>query len=161
MYIRWIVRKHKNEVASHIAFHDAYLVESYRNEKGQPRQRTLAYLGNLRQIDETFPVIERKLFLSQAAIVLHHMPDLAAQDREKIIQDLHETVPPLTKEEMLYILRQNINLYSHWFYHHEDDLPSIEEMHGLLKNPEPPLEPLLDFANIAANKDTQLALYTS
>jgi predicted MarR family transcription regulator len=59
MYVRWVVRKHKNASVADTSFHDAYLVESYRDENGNPRQRTICYLGNIRQIAGEFPAIER------------------------------------------------------------------------------------------------------
>lgn len=158
MFVRWIVRKHKNELASHITFHDAYLVESYRDKNGNPRQRTLSYLGNLRQIDNEFPIIERKLFLSQVAFVLQHMPELSAHEREKILEQLHQTVPPLTKEEMLFVLRQNLYLYGQWFNPNDQELPSPEELQHLMKSAEHPVEPLLNFANLSLNKKQAVGL---
>lgn len=161
MFIRWIVRKHKNEYASHITFHDAYLVESYRDKKGDPRQRTISYLGNLRQIDNEFPIIERKLFLSQVSFVLQRMPELSAQQRERIFEQLHQTVPPLTKEEMLFILRQNLHLYGQWFHPNGHELPSPEEIHHLIQNSNQPVEPLVNFVNFSPNKKQVMGLQNS
>ena len=158
MFIRWIVRKHKNEYASHITFHDAYLVESYRDKNGNPRQRTISYLGNLRQVDHEFPIIERKLFLSQVSFVLQHMPELSTYEQEKIIEQLHQTVPPLTKEEMLLILRQNLHFYGQWFHPNGHELPSPEELHHLIKSSEQPLEPLLNFATLSSNRKQTITM---
>jgi hypothetical protein len=101
MYVKWVVRRHKNEELANIAFYDAYLVQSYKNELGEPRQRTLAYLGNLRQIDGMFPVIERALFyIRMEDVLLRAVPSelMTDDERNKLYLGL-STVAPLPNEE--------------------------------------------------------------
>jgi hypothetical protein len=45
MYIRKIKRKYNSMWFGELEYEYYYLVESYRNEQGQPRQRKLLYLG--------------------------------------------------------------------------------------------------------------------
>ena len=78
MYIRWIVRRHKNASTANVVFHDAYLVESFRDLRETPRQRMVCYLGNIRQIDDEFPAIERELFLLRAERILASTPGVSA-----------------------------------------------------------------------------------
>lgn len=114
MYIRWIIRKHKNEHAAHLSFHDAYLVESYRDENRKPRQRVVSYLGNIRQFDGEFPGVERELFLLRAQGILHEVQDLSHVEREKLLNQLHSTVAPLTRREMLEGFRNTLRWYYQW-----------------------------------------------
>lgn len=100
MYIRWIVRGHKNTDTTDVTFHDAYLVESYRDDEGKPRRRTLSYLGNIRQMGDVFPGIERELFLFRAARTLSDLPELSALDAADVLNQLHQKVPPLTDDEL-------------------------------------------------------------
>lgn len=103
MYVKWVVRRHKNEELANIAFYDAYLVQSYKNESGEPRQRTLAYLGNLRQIDGIFPVIERALFYIRMEDVLARTVPaqlLTGEERNKLYNGLSTVAPPPTDAEI-------------------------------------------------------------
>lgn len=100
MYVRWVVRRHKSDEAAEIAFFDAYLVESYRDGKGTPRQRTICYLGNVREIAGTFPAIERALFLIRAKSILDGTASLSTMDRQFVTDLLHDKVPPLTAAEL-------------------------------------------------------------
>ena len=114
MYIRWVVRKHKNATTANVIFHDAYLVESYRDEKNNPRQRILCYLGNIRQIDDQFPTIERELFLLRAERILASTPDVPIDERALVVEMLREKVPALTESEVSEAFRNNIRWYSRW-----------------------------------------------
>lgn len=115
MYVRWVVRKHKNAATANVAFHDAYLVESYRDEQNNPRQRTICYLGNIRQIDEQFPTIERELFLLRAERILISTPAVPADERAQVIEQLREKVPGLTEGEVVEAFRNNIRWYYRWW----------------------------------------------
>ncbi len=113
MYVKWVVRRHKNEELANIAFYDAYLVQSYKNESGEPRQRTLAYLGNLRQIDGIFPVIERALFyIRMEDSLLRNVPAelLTDEERNKLYTGLSTVAPPPAEEE----IRQSESLNRNW-----------------------------------------------
>ncbi len=103
MYVKWVVRRHKNEELANIAFYDAYLVQSYKNEAGEPRQRTLAYLGNLRQIDGIFPVIERALFyIRMEDALIRNVPSelLSEEERNKLYAGISTVAPPPAEEEI-------------------------------------------------------------
>lgn len=103
MYVKWVVRKHKNEELANIVFYDAYLVQSYKNEAGDPRQRTIAYLGNLRQIDGQFPVIERALFyVRMEDTMARHLPSnrLSEEERQKLYAGLATVAPAPSDEEI-------------------------------------------------------------
>ncbi len=113
MYVKWVVRRHKNEELANIVFYDAYLVQSYKNEASEPRQRTLAYLGNLRQIDGQFPVIERALFYIRMEDTMAHnlSQDLLSEDeRQKLYSGLAVVAPAPTEEE----IRQSESLNQRW-----------------------------------------------
>lgn len=114
MYIRWIVRKHKNAGTANVTFHDAYLVESYRDEKDTPRQRTVCYLGNIRQIDTEFPPLEREIFFLRAERILAGVPDVDGDEREVILTLLRQKVPELTEEEALVAFRNNLRWFARW-----------------------------------------------
>lgn len=133
MYIRWIKRGHKNSELVDVVFHDAYLVESYRNDEGKPRQRTIAYLGNVRQIGDQLPSIERELFLLRARDVLSSLSSLSPIDREDLIKQLYKKVPPLTLEEMRLGFRNNLR----WYYQrwkNSDHPPTKAEMKALIQS---------------------------
>jgi len=115
VYIRWVVRKHKNASVADMTFHDAYLIESYRDDDGNPRQRTLGYLGNIRQIGEGFPLIERELFLLRADRILASMPELTSADRDEVLQLLRDRVPPLATCEVEEAFRANLRWYYQWW----------------------------------------------
>jgi hypothetical protein len=130
LFIRWIVRGHKSSKAANVTFHDAYLVESYRDDAGQPRQRTITYLGNIRQISETFPAIERELFMLRAELILNETPELLDADREDVLQQLTTKVPPLTKREVLRAFKSNLQWYFRWWRENggEPSAEAIERM---------------------------------
>jgi hypothetical protein len=127
MYIRWVVRRHKNEVLADTIFYDAYLVESFRAPGGPPRQRTICYLGNIRKIGNAFPTIERELFLLRAERILDSVEDLSALDREEALTALREKVPPLSREEVLWAFTENLRWYRRWWEQNGGG-PSDEEM---------------------------------
>ncbi len=111
MYVRWVVRRHKNATTADVVFHDAYLVESYRDEKATPRQRMICYLGNIRLMEGDFPAIERELFLLRAERILAATPEVPADERANMIALLHRTVPPLSDAELARAFRANIGWY--------------------------------------------------
>jgi hypothetical protein len=131
MYIRWVVRKHKNSATANVVFHDAYLVESYRDPANKPRQRTICYLGNIRQIDDDFPAIERELFLLRAERILAGVPDVGANDHAAVIALLRQKVPELTAGEVLLAFRNNMRWYQRWWRAH-GGAPSLETMLQLI-----------------------------
>jgi hypothetical protein len=113
MYVKWVVRRHKNEELANINFYDAYLVQSYKNSAGDPRQRTIAYLGNLRQINGLFPVIERALFYIRMEDALGQTlsPDILTEDeRAKLYAGLSAVASPPSEEE----IRQGAELNNIW-----------------------------------------------
>lgn len=112
MYIRWIVRKHKNASTANVTFHDAYLVESYRDERSEPRQRIICYLGNIRQIGDEFPPIERELFFIRAERILASEPEVRPEDREMILRMVRQKVPELSEAEVMIAFRNTLG----WFY---------------------------------------------
>lgn len=132
MYVRWVVRKHKNEAVADVTFHDAYLVESYRDDQNNPRQRTICYLGNIRQIGDTFPTIERELFFLRAERILVSMPDIDAAEREQILLLLRQKVPELTPEEVLLAFHANLRWYYQWWRERGTSAPSREDLLQLL-----------------------------
>lgn len=132
MYVRWVVRKHKNEAVADVTFHDAYLVESYRDEQNNPRQRTICYLGNIRQIGDTFPTIERELFFLRAERILVSTPDIGAAEREQILLLLRQKVPELTPEEVLLAFRANLRWYYQWWRERGASAPARAELLRLL-----------------------------
>lgn len=132
MYINWVVRKHENPHAAHVAFYDAYLMESFRDEAGIPRHRMLKYLGNIRQVGESFPPMERELFLREAFAILQHIGELSSTDRTDILQQLHLKVPPLTWEEVERGFRQNLHWYGQWCDQAQQPLPTRAQLADLL-----------------------------
>ncbi|MEL6525889.1 MAG: hypothetical protein AAFQ07_09285 [Chloroflexota bacterium] len=115
MFVRWVVRKHKNADIANVTFHDAYLMESFRNEDGNPRQRTVTYLGNIRQIDEQFPTIERELFLLRAENILATTPEVSPADAKQAMQQLQETVQPLDADEVMVGFQNTLRWYTTWW----------------------------------------------
>lgn len=132
MYIRWVVRRHKNAEIANTNFHDAYLVESYRDERGQPRQRTIAYLGNIRQIAGEFPTIERELFLLRADRILESLPELTETERQEVRDALRRKVPPLNRDEVILGFTANLNWYRQWWEQNGNPL-SDEEVLSIVR----------------------------
>lgn len=98
-----------------MSFHDAYLVESFRDETNNPRQRTISYLGNIRQLGDEFPTIERALFFLRAERILSTIPGLDGPEREQVLHLLREKVPPLSDAEVLEAFRNNLRWYNQWW----------------------------------------------
>lgn len=132
MYIRWITRKHKSAYASDMSFHDAYLVESYRDETGRPSQRTIGYLGNIREIGGEFPNIERELFLIRAQSILQNMEDISIEEHDHILEHIHRRVTPLTQDEVINAFYQNIQWFYTWCEKNQVHAPSADELHRLI-----------------------------
>jgi hypothetical protein len=133
MYVRWVVRRHKNVAVANTSFHDAYLVESYRDERGNPRQRTICYLGNVRQIEDTFPAIERELFLLRAERILYSLEQLSEDDRQHIMESLQQKVHPLTPPEVMNAFTENLRWYRRW-WREQGDGPSEEELLQMVRD---------------------------
>lgn len=131
MFIRWIVRGHKNSEIVDVTFHDAYLMESYRDDEGTPRQRTVSYLGNIRQMGETFPVIERELFLLRAEIILDSLPELSDADCCDTLCQLHQKVTPLSRDEVMTGFENTLRWYFRWWRDHGGE-PSPEALRRLI-----------------------------
>lgn len=127
MFVRWIVRGHKNSEIANVTFHDAYLLESYRDENGNPRQRTITYLGNLREIDSEFPTIERELFLIRADCILETLAELSAEDRDDILNQLKQRVKPLNEEEVMIGFKNTIRWYYRW-WQDNGRVPSVDDL---------------------------------
>lgn len=127
MYVRWVVRKHKNAKTADVTFHDAYLVESYRDDRNTPRQRLVCYLGNVRQIDGEFRPVERELFLMRADRILASELDVPFEERNHIMSLLHQKVPGLTAEEVEAAFHHHLRWYYHW-RHQRGDPPTREEL---------------------------------
>lgn len=127
MYIRWIIRKHKNDQVANTNFHDAYLVESYRDDQGRPRQRTICYLGNIRQIGTDYPTIERELFLLRADRILESIAELDQNDRDEALAALRQKVPPLQPNEVMWAFTENLRWYRRW-WELQGNMPSDEEL---------------------------------
>lgn len=141
MYIRWITRNHKNAHASHMTFHDAYLVESYRDEQGKPRQRTIVYLGNIREIAGDLPNVERELFLIRAKGILQNMDELSREDYDHVMEQLHRRVPPLTQNEVIFAFQQNLRWFYQWCEQNNTHAPSADELHRLVESAKRQPEP--------------------
>lgn len=127
MYVRWVVRRHKNASIADTSFYDAYLVASYRDRQGGPRQRTICYLGNIRQMGASFPTIERELFLLRAERILATVAEINAADRDEAMEALRRKVPPLTRDEVLTAFIENLRWYRRWWERNGGG-PSDEEL---------------------------------
>lgn len=134
VYIRWVVRRHKNASVADMSFHDAYLVESFRDDQGSPRQRTLSYLGNIRQIGDQFPSIERELFLLRADRILCSLPELNGAERDEVMNILRERVPPLNTDEVERAFRANLRWYQRW-WRENGTPPTAEQIIAMLDAP--------------------------
>jgi hypothetical protein len=133
VYIRWVVRRHKNASVADVTFHDAYLVESYRDERDMPRQRTISYLGNIRQIDGAFPAIEREIFLLRADRILSTLPEVNSTEREQVLALLRQKVPELTPTEVMDAFRNNLRWYHRW-WRERGGAPTNEELLRLIED---------------------------
>jgi hypothetical protein len=120
MYIRWITRRHKSSLSAQTVFHDAYLVESYRDERDRPRQRTLCYLGNLRQIEGEVPLIESELFLTRATQALHCCAVTTPIDVQAILEDLRRSLPALTPDAARGVFMKQLSWFHQWWRDHGD-----------------------------------------
>lgn len=126
MYIRWVVRRHKSAASASIAFHDAYLVESQRDEHGKPRQRVLGYLGNLRQIDGAVPHVESELFLHRAAQILGELAATVPLDVEAVLDELRRQLPALSPEAARRAFAAQVHWFYDWWTRHETSRPDEE-----------------------------------
>ena len=115
MYVRWVVRGHKNSEIANVNFHDAYLVESFRDENGSPRQRTISYLGNIRQIDDEFPTIEREIFLLRAELILDSLDEVSPNDKRQVMSNLHDRVQPVNADEVMLGFANTLRWYCRWW----------------------------------------------
>lgn len=141
MFIRWVVRRHKNAQVADMTFHDAYLLESYRDERNNPRQRTICYLGNIRQIGDEFPTIERELFFLRAERILSSMPEISGPEREQVLMLLRQKVPPLSDGEVLEAFRNNLRWYYSW-WREQGRTPSRDEILALLERTDEGMGPV-------------------
>ncbi len=132
MYVRWIVRRHKNISIADTSFHDAYLVESYRDDAGNPRQRTICYLGNIRQMGGQFPAIERELFILRAERILSTVQEITVGERAEVLEMLQQKVPPLSHSEVMSAFTENLRWYRRWWELHGGS-PSEEELLRLVR----------------------------
>lgn len=126
MYIRWVTRRHKSALSATMVFHDAYLVESYRDEQSSPRQRTLCYLGNLRQIDGQVPYVESELFLARAARALQEATLSYPIDADAVLDELREQLPELTPDIMRDIFAEQVRWFHEWWARHGGSRPEDE-----------------------------------
>jgi hypothetical protein len=124
-----------------MTFHDAYLIESYRDAKGKPRQRTVAYLGNIRQIDEDLPNIERELFLARARSTLERLPEVSEEELDNVMEQLHRKVPPLTNNEVFLAFQQNLRWFYQWCEVNNTQPPTVEELQRIVSTMRRPPEP--------------------
>ena len=114
MYIRWIVRHHKNAETANVSFYDAYLVESYRDEASQPRQRTIGYLGNIRQINGEFSALEREIFFIRAERIMMGIPAIDESERASINTLIRLKILDLNTAEVERAFRNNIRWFKRW-----------------------------------------------
>jgi|GEM_PF-502451 len=131
MYIRWLERRHKAEASANIVFQDAYLVESYRNAEGQPRQRVICYLGNLRKIDGTIPLIECELFLHRARHALAQAAAPEQLDIDHVMDLLHQQLPWFSEEDVAELLRMQVTVFCEWWERHGQGCP-YEELNRIV-----------------------------
>lgn len=142
MFIRWVVRGHKNSDIVHVTFHDAYLVESYRDERGEPRQRTISYLGNIREISHSFPAIERELFLLRAELILQSLGEVSPCDYQQVLFQLHQKVPPLTSEEVMVGFCNTLRWYVRW-WRENGSAPTPDALLSLIELAQDEVDPIL------------------
>lgn len=138
MYLRWVTRRHKSPASADTVFHDAYLVESYRDTRGRPRQRTVGYLGNLRSVDGELPQVETELFLLRATQRLHSLAAIGPIDVEAVREDLQRQLPQLTPQDAREVFNAQVRWFCHWWMSHgtsavEDEIAAI--VNEVLDNP--------------------------
>lgn len=141
MFIRWVVRKHKNATVADMIFHDAYLIESYRDDQNSPRHRTICYLGNIRQIGDSFPTIERELFFLRAERILASMPEVDGEERARVLEMLRDKVPPLSPDEVIEAFRNNMRWSVRWWREH-GRAPTREELLAMFDDANEELGPV-------------------
>jgi hypothetical protein len=90
------------------------LVESFRDDSGQPRQRTICYLGNIRQIDGEFTALEREIFFIRAERILAGLSSIDAQERLTIGALLRQKIPDLSEQEVEIAFRNNMRWFRRW-----------------------------------------------
>jgi hypothetical protein len=133
MYVRWVVRRHKNATVADTSFHDAYLIESYRDQGGNPRQRTICYLGNIRQLGDSFPPVEREIFMLRAERILESVSELSSSDRELVLDMLRQKVPSLSNDEVEAAFIENLRWFRQWWEQQRGTAMSDEEVLALLQ----------------------------
>jgi hypothetical protein len=133
MYVRWVVRRHKNANVADTSFHDAYLIESYRDQGGNPRQRTICYLGNIRQLGDSFPPVEREIFMLRAERILESVSELSSSDRELVMDMLRQKVPSLSDDEVEAAFIENLRWFRQWWEQQRGAAMSDEEILALLQ----------------------------
>lgn len=133
MYVRWVVRRHKNANVADTSFHDAYLIESYRDQAGNPRQRTICYLGNIRQLGDSFPPVEREIFMLRAERILESVSELSSGDRELVLDMLRQKVPSLSDDEVEAAFIENLRWFRQWWEQQRGATMSDEEVLALLQ----------------------------
>lgn len=126
MYIRWVHRRHKNETSRNLIFHDAYLVENYRNHQGHPRQRVICFLGNLREFDGEVPLSEWELFLSRAERILAEQAIQTQIDRDHILSRLEQYGPTCTPDDITELLCAQVESFCHWWERYGQGCPYQE-----------------------------------
>lgn len=100
MFVRWKKRQRKRkwwDLEEKYSLY-AYLIESYRDESGQPRQRYLTYLGSIRADQELTSWIVA-VFWKTANTRLDKL-ELSGDQRIKIESKLEEIVPRPSDELM-------------------------------------------------------------
>ncbi|HMQ29609.1 MAG TPA: hypothetical protein PKD53_02730 [Chloroflexaceae bacterium] len=128
MYIRWVVRKHKSALSASVVFHDAYLVESYRDRNGNPRQQTICYLGNVREIDGAIPHLESEIFLRRAGQTLQRVAASVPVEGDAILAELRQHLPALTPDAALHAFSNQIHWFYDWWAQHGSSRPEDEIM---------------------------------
>jgi len=132
VFIRWVVRGHKNSHVANVTFHDAYLVESYRDADGEPRQRTISYLGNIRQIGDDFPPIERALFLLRTEHILNSLDVISPADHDQIMEQIQKRISPLTHDEVMVGFLNTLRWHYRWWNRH-GGTPANDDVMDMVK----------------------------
>lgn len=126
MYIRWVVRRHKSALSAWMVFHDAYLVESYRDRDGNPRQHTICYLGNVREIDGAIPHVESEIFIQRARQILQAAAARVVVDSEAVVAELQRHLPALTPDAALHTFNSQVSWFYDWWSQHGSSMPEEE-----------------------------------